>query len=406
MIKLNVWLTYEKNSPILAGELIVDDPDSQGALRGQFRYAQSFLNRQHSFSLDPVHLPLSPEIFDAGRPHSGVHGVFEDSLPDDWGRRLLVRKYNLPRNGQRPPQLLSCLAGDGLGALSYSEDEQPPERKNLLGSHNLEDLLNQAGQFERGADAAASELALLFQAGISPGGARPKVLIQDGGVPYIAKFPSTKDQLDVVALEAAAMSVAGDAGIEAAQTRCLPCGNRKILLVERFDSHAQPERRCHMVSLQTLLGADGYYHLGYRHIADIVKKVSFDPAGDLLKLFKQMLFNMLIGNTDDHLKNFSMICAGGSWRLSPAYDLVPNVGQNREHVLSIDNNYLVPGRDALVREAKYFGIKQRQKANALIDIVVSGVEGWEKVFQKFDVPHNDIEVIGRDIEHRLALVSG
>jgi serine/threonine-protein kinase HipA len=405
MIKLHVWLTLE-DPPILAGELIVDDPDSRGALRGQFRYSQSFLNWQHSFSLDPVHLPLSPKIFDADRPRSGIHGVFEDSLPDDWGRRVLVRKHTIPRKDQRPPQLLSFLSGDGLGALSYSEDEQPPERKKLLGSNKLEDLLNQAGQFERGADAVSSELGLLFQAGSSPGGARPKALVQDGGVPYIAKFRSMKDQFDVVALEAAAMSLAGDAGIEAAPTRCIPCGSRKILLVERFDIHAQSERRCHRVSLQTLLGADSYYHLGYRDIANIVKKVSSDPAKDLQRLFKQLVFNVLIGNTDDHLKNFSMISDGGSWRLSPAYDLVPNIGRNKEHVLSVNNSYLVPGRDALVQEAKYFGIKQRQKANVLIDSVVSGVQGWEKIFLKFDVPHDDTEVIGRDIQQRLSLVSG
>jgi serine/threonine-protein kinase HipA len=119
-----------------------------------------------------------------------------------------------------------------------------------------------------------------------------------------------------------------------------------------------------------------------------------------------LVFNVLIGDTDDHLKNFSMLSDGASWRLSPACDLVANIGRNKELVLSVDNSCLVPGKDALVQEAKYFGIKQRQKVNALIDSVVSGVQGWEQVFQKFGVPCDDKEVIGRDIQQRLSLVSG
>ncbi len=407
MIKLNVWLTLNESSTLLVGELIAADPDSQkgGALLGQFRYAQEYLNWEGAFALDPIHLPLSQEIFDADRPGSGIHGVFEDSLPDDWGRRLLARKHKIPRNDQRPPQLLRYLANDRMGALSYSESRLPPDKKELLGSSHLEVLQRLAALFEEDPSAAYDEMELLFQAGSSPGGARPKALIQNKGVAYLAKFASIRDQFDVVSLEAATMELARKAGVNAAQSKCVSCGSKRVLLVDRFDVNNQTKERRHIITMQTLLGADGYYSLGYINMAEIIRKVSSIPAEDLKELFRQLVFNVLIGNTDDHLKNFSMICDGKSWKLSPAYDLVPNIGQNREHVLSINYSNIVPGRQALLKEAKFFGLKQQAKANGIIDSVTSEIKRYRDVFEQFDVPQKDIDIIGRDIENRLGKIS-
>lgn len=126
MIRLDVWLTLPSGESVKAGTLVVDDPGPvRGELDGQFRYAVEYLEHPHAFPLDPLHLPLSQEIFNADRPHSGVHGVFEDSLPDDWGRRLMVTCHNLGRNEQRVPQLLRLLGNQGLGALSYLEEGRP-----------------------------------------------------------------------------------------------------------------------------------------------------------------------------------------------------------------------------------------------------------------------------------------
>lgn len=402
MIKLKVWLALKNDSAVEVGDIITASPDSNsGALQGQFRYSPNYLEWAGAFSLDPIHLPLSNEIFDANRPKSGIHGVFEDSLPDDWGRRLLVRQHKLQRGEQRPPNLLRCLAGNGMGALKYSDGDKPPVPRDILDSHHLEKLQQQAHQFEEDSSSVDNEFALLFQAGTSPGGARPKALVQHGGKQYIAKFASVKDSFDVVGLEAAAMTLARDAGVETAPVLCLPCGNKRLLLVERFDFNTDKERYNHILSLQTLLDADGYYHFGYRDISHVVKKVSSDPKGDMLKLFKQMIFNVLIGNTDDHLKNFSMLYDWGSWRLSPAYDLVPNIGLNREHVLSINDSYTRPDRVSILKEAKYYDVKQQSKAEEILDSMIETVKNWEGFFQKFGVPQKDMESIGRDIENRI-----
>lgn len=401
MIKLNVWLNIDPGKIIHAGELVASDPDSQGRLQGQFRYSPEYLNRLESFPLDPIHLPRSLEIFNANRPYAGVHGVFEDSLPDDWGRRILARRYQLARSDQRVPQLLDLLKGQGMGALSYSKNNTAPDKNEGVDGQYLEDLQRLATKFEGDPTSVDDEMALLFQAGSSPGGARPKALINDGERSCLAKFASIKDQFNVVALEAAAMELARRAGVNAAATQCVPCGKGKVLMVERFDIDKATMKRNHVISMQTLLGAEGYYNLGYSDMVAIIRRVSADPIQDLHQLFKQLVFNVMIGNTDDHLKNFCMLYDGQAWRLSPAFDLVPNIGLNREHVLRIGLANLVPNRETLLAEAKKFGIKQRPKAEEIINAMLSVMSDWKKVFTEFEVPKRDIDMLGRDIENRL-----
>lgn len=407
MIRLNVWLTLCQGQNVHVGELVVDGPDMQGRLQGQFRYSPDYLIHPQAFPLDPIHLPLSLEIFNAERPHAGVHGVFEDSLPDDWGRRILARRHHLERKGQRVPQLLALLGGQGMGALGYSLDNEAPVKRETVDYRHLAELQKLARKFEENTFSADEEMALLFQAGSSPGGARPKALIQDHGHSYLAKFSSVRDQFDVVALEAATMELARQAGVGAALSKLVSCGTRQALLVERFDINTTTTTmgRNHLISMQTLLKGEGYYNASYRDIADVIRRVSDTPGQDLIKLFNQLLFNVMVGNTDDHLKNFCMLFDGSGWRLSPAFDLVPNVGLNQEHVLRIGYYNVVAERSVLIQEAKYFGIKQQSKAEKIIAAMLSNVSNWQKVFKEFDVPARDLEIIGKDIEGRMAKIT-
>jgi len=404
MIKLNVWLTLKAGQRLPAGELVVADPDSQGRLEGQFRYFPEYLDHPESFPLDPIHLPLSREIYNAERPYSGVHGVFEDTLPDDWGRRVLAKRYNLGRTNQRVPQLLQLLGAQGIGALGYSLADSFPELGEDVDGRHLTELQRLAIEFEKDSSLNTDDMALLFQAGSSPGGARPKALIIDEGTRYLAKFRSIKDQFDVVALEAATMDLARRSGIEAAPSQLVYCGRQKVLLVERFDVSDNGVGRNHLISMQTLLKADGYYNAAYSELANIIRRISRNPAQDLIKLFKQLTFNVMIGNTDDHLKNFCMMFDGDGWELSPAFDLVPNIGLNREHVLRIGTDNVVSNRETLTREAKSFGIKNSSKADEIIETIFHEVSNWEQIFYEFKVPDNDIKAIGRDITKRMAKI--
>ena len=403
MIRLDVRLTLPSGEKIKCGSIVVADPDHlNGRIEGQFRYTSEYLDHAEAFPLDPVHLPLSNSIFNANRPQAGVHGVFEDSLPDDWGRRLMVRRYRLGRNEQRVPELLRLLGDQGLGALSYVDEARPGGQRTGLNKCHLQELALLADRFEQDpAGVADDELSLLFQAGSSAGGARPKALITDENGAHIAKFASVKDQLDVVGLEAAVMELSRRAGIETAATRLVSLGRgKRCLLVKRFDINRAGGRN-HLASMQTILKADGYYNIGYRDLAETVKHLSSQPGRDLNRLYRQMIFNVLVGNTDDHLKNFLMLHDDTGWRLSPAFDLVPNIAFNRDHVLRIGHGTGIPNNETLLAEGEFFGIKQRKKATEIINEISDAVSRWRAVFNMYDVPEKDARRIGADIDLRL-----
>ncbi len=400
MIKLNVWLTLPDGQLLQAGELVSATPAENGAITGQFRYHTSYLQHPDAFGLDPLHLPLQADLFSANRPKAGVHAVFEDSLPDDWGRRLLIRRFRIPRLKQRIPYLLKYQGAAGLGALGFGTAPfQPVSLK--AGTHDLQQLLDRTEEFERDS-AIDDDLTLLFEAGSSPGGARPKVVIEDKGISWLAKFPSFRDKFDMIALEAATMELARMTGIRTPVTKIMPCGaNKQTLLVERFDL-TQSNGRCHMVSMQTLTEAEGFYNLGYCDLADIIRKISSVPKQDLYQLFLQMIFNVVIGNTDDHLKNFCMLHDEQGWRLSPAFDLLPNVAMNREQQLHIDCQFQPTRGDALLREAPNFAIKHPPKARQIINNSINIIaRSWQQVFTKFKVPQHDIDILNNDISNRI-----
>ncbi len=401
MIRLHVWLTLPSGENIKTGALVIAAPDMRGTLQGQFRYSSEYLGHPRAFPLDPLHLPLSMETFDADRPRAGIHGVFEDSLPDDWGRRLMIRRHKLERGDQRIPNLLRLLGSQGLGALSYVEAGRPEIKTTGVPSRHLQELVLLAEKFEQEPTTTAdAEFSLLFQAGTSPGGARPKGLIEDEDGSYLAKFASARDQFDVVSLEAAAMELARRAGIETAETRLMELGARKCLLVKRFDINEAGGRN-HPVSMQTLLKADAYYNLGYQDLARVIKHISTQPGEDLQRLYRQMVFNVMIGNTDDHLKNFLMLHNDAGWRLSPAFDLVPNVGFNREHALRIGLDNRPADIETILGEAKHFGIKRRPLALEVVRNVHESVMQWPEVFAENSVPEKDTKNIGKDINSRL-----
>jgi serine/threonine-protein kinase HipA len=171
-------------------------------------------------------------------------------------------------------------------------------------------------------------------------------------------------------------------------------------LGKRFDINEAGGRN-HLISMQTLLKADDWYNVGYRDLAEVIKHVSTQPGQDLQRLYRQMVFNVMIGNTDDHLKNFLMLHNDEGWRLSPAFDLVPNIGFNQEHVLRIGYDHRLPGLETLLQEAGHFGLKRRQQAQKVVMEVHEAVLEWPAVFTTNQVPAKDVKSIGRDISRRL-----
>ena len=402
MIALTVWRRTATGDSLRAGEIRVADPDPRhgGRLQGEFRYDRGYLEGPPSLALplDPIHLPLQPGIFSADRPHAGIHGVFEDSLPDAWGRGLLIRRHQLPRSHQDPAHLLLYLGRNGLGALAYGSDDAPPLTSPTT-SHDTHALIEAAERYDRNpAELGDAELAALFRAASSPGGARPKLLVEHQGASCIAKLGSSRDQVDMVRVEAACLTLAVTAGLEVPHFRVVEFGRHPALLIERFDVHGVQGRH-HMLSMQTLLGADDWYHLGYADLADLVRRLSDRPEVDLPALYRQMVFNAFIGNTDDHLKNFCLLHRGDAWRLSPVYDLTPDEPQRGEHVLHFGPTGYEPNANALAALAGAFGLSPR-KAHLIRDQVTTAMAGWRETFLNCGVSQGDLERLAPDIELR------
>ncbi len=396
MIKLNVIVTLPNNTTLPCGEIVATAPDPRGIIQGAFRYAAAYLENPLAFPLDPVSLPLISKEFSTPRP-TGVHAVFEDTLPDDWGRKLLIQKAKLGRGEQIVPKLLEVLGSNGLGALSFASKQNIPDENSSAGMVDLDALLNAAFRFDSGLKLKETDLQLLFRTGSSPGGARPKALVRkETGSLWLVKFPGFNDNLDVVPIEGATLELAKLSGLTVPEFEIRNIGNQKALMVKRFDISGH-DGRYHMISLQTLLQAEGYYFLGYNDLFRIVRSHSFQPSNDIPSLFRQMVFNAAIGNTDDHLKNFCMLHKESGFCLSPVYDVLPDIYERREHALSFDLSYLPPDRNILQNIGKQQNIK---KVDPIIDEVSQVVSGWRRVFRRYGVPESDIQKLEWGINRR------
>jgi serine/threonine-protein kinase HipA len=397
MNRLVVWITLPSGERVRCGEIVCSDPDSRGKLAGAFRYTPQWINHPRRFALDPNELPLSNDEFLCDRPR-GIFPVFEDALPDDWGRRFLIRKANLGRGEQTLVNLLKALNGNALGALSFFPEDY--QRQDTSGATllDLENLVDAALAYEAGKQLGDTDLHLLFAAASSPGGARPKVVVgTDDGDQWIAKFPSAKDNMAMVPIEAATMALAGLAGMKVPDFRVQRCGKHNVLLVKRFDISDDGGRR-HMISYQTLMQATGYYALGYMDLFEPLRRISSKPSTDIPALYRQMVFNALIGNTDDHLKNFCLLHDDSGFYLSPAYDLLPDTADRREHVLHFTPNFHFPGIKHLIQLGQMAGIPSPKK---IVDQVVAVVSNWQSAFHHWHVPEQDIQRLASSINNRL-----
>ncbi len=399
MIRLVVWITLPSSECVRCGEIVCSDPDRRGRIAGAFRYTAEWLNHSNRFALDPNELPLSEKEYLCDSPR-GIFAAFEDSLPDDWGRRLLIRKARLDRSHQNLPNLLQALNGAALGALAYYPEKVEAPKRYFATTMELESLVKAALSYEARKRLDDAELRMLFTAASSPGGARPKALVRtDNGDQWIAKFPSTKDMMPMVPLEAATLSLAQKAGLWIPNFRIEQCGKYKVLLIKRFDISKRSGRR-HMISFQTLMQAQGYYTLGYLDLFEVLRKVTAKPISDLPALYRQMVFNALIGNTDDHLKNFSLLHDDSGFYLSPAYDLLPDVAERREHVLHFNSNFYFPGIDQLITMGKHAKINTPAE---IVDQIRSVISDWENEFKRWGVTKDDIAQLSYGINERIRI---
>jgi serine/threonine-protein kinase HipA len=307
----------------IVGRLVLT-PDNLCA----FEYDAGYIKNGQSIS--PFYLPLRPGVFIARRdPFSGNFGVFNDSLPDGWGNLLMDRYLNSKKIN---PSVLTVLdrlsitSSSGMGALEYKPDNSFATNENNpdLGylAAEAEKILNQKDN--------GTSLDTLFKFGGSSGGARPKVLLNIEGEEWLIKFRSTFDPQNVGQIEYEHALLAKDCGIEMPETRLF---EGKYFGVRRFDRDGQT--KIHILSAAGLLHADYRIPcLDYQGLLTACFKLTGDIE-EVYKLYRMMVFNVLIKNRDDHARNFSFLLNAGKWKLSPAYDLLPGSGFNGFHTTTI-----------------------------------------------------------------------
>ena len=325
-----IWLPGS-TAPVVAGRLHAEEDHLV------FAYGRSYLARDDAIPIYEPELPLRAGAI-VPEPPLGLANALRDASPDAWGRRVIAHRLAGGRGGADAIDDLDELTfmlrsgSDRTGALDFqaSPTEYVPREAD---NATLERLLDSADRVDRGLP-LAPDLAEALQHGTAIGGARPKALIRDGDDKYVAKFSSSTDTFSVVKAEFVAMRLAGIAGLDVAPVRLVRAMNRDVLLIRRFDREPAGSgwARRAMVSALTLLGLDERFaaHASYEALADIVRARFAAPSETLRELFARMVFNVLVGNTDDHARNHAAFWNGDSLALTPAYDICPQPRTGRE----------------------------------------------------------------------------
>jgi len=319
-----------------------------------FEYEAAWI--RDGFSISPFYLPLKSGVFTArAEPFDGLFGVFNDSLPDGWGK-LLTDRW-LMSKGYIPAEFtvidrLSIIGNQGMGALSYHPAQHISNDESV---HQLDFYANEVAKILQ-ADYSGSLDEIFDKAG-SSGGARPKVLVRIDGIEWLIKFKATSDPEDVGTIEYNYSLIAKKCGIVMPETRLF---EGKYFGVQRFDRQA--EKRIHVHSAAGLLYASHRLpSLDYTALLKATMALTRDFA-EVEKMFRQMVFNFLIGNKDDHSKNFSFIYQNKSWKLSPAYDLLPSFGFNNNHTTTINGKGKPTIKDCIeVAKLTAFPVKSAER---------------------------------------------
>ena len=399
-----VYDNFSDDVPVLLGRLYV------GVIKGgetySFEYDANWLkNKGMSFDLDPELRSFIGRQFPVGK---GIFGMFADASPERWGRILMNKRERIlaEKEGRKPRKLHDSdyllgvydetrmggirfkLEPDGVFLSDDKETATPPWT-------SLRTLEEASRRFEND-EVGLSEkwLNQLIKPGSSLGGARPKATVVDTkGQLWIAKFPSKNDEGDTGAWEKVVHDLAKMSGLNVPESKLEKFSKiGSTFLVRRFDREGK--NRVHFASAMTLLGkkdgasaADG---ISYLDIAGFIKAYGANPKSDLLELWKRIVFNMAVTNTDDHLRNHAFILSKQGWVLSPLFDVNP-VPYGDELSLLVDDEDNSISIDLAIRTAPRFGISE-VKADEIAREMLSIVRGnWERLAKEYGLSRGQIE---------------
>lgn len=403
--KIYVYENWSSTTPHLMGVLYANE--KRGAEIYSFEYDERYLRDANQTTIDPELELFSGRQYAYKKPN---FGIFSDSAPDRWGRTLMDRRERLraKEEGRKPRALLTSdyLLGvydeSRMGALRFALEEGGP----FLSSDGdeaippwatLRTLEEASREFEKDENALNDKwLKQLLRPGSSLGGARPKATIQDvDSSLWIAKFPSRNDEVNVGAWEKVVNDVARICGLRVPESRLETFSSLgSTFLVKRFDREGA--RRIHFSSAMTMLGkvdgASANDGTSYLELADFIVRHGARPKEDLAELWKRIVFNIAISNTDDHLRNHGFLLSLTGWRLSPAYDLNPQADGNGLALnVSLEDNSL--DIRLAIDVAQYFQLEKRE-AEGIAKRFCQLISGsWESIAKGYGLNRSQIELM-------------
>ncbi|MCQ2511692.1 MAG: type II toxin-antitoxin system HipA family toxin, partial [Lachnospiraceae bacterium] len=399
-----VYDDFSTDQPVLMGSLYVNV--IKGGESYSFEYDKDWLRKTGlTLTLDPELMPYSGRQYPTGK---NIFGLFADASPDRWGRVLMNKRERIlaEKEGRKPSKLydsdylLGVYDETRMGGIRFKANQEGPflsDDKETAAPPwaTLRTLEEASRNFENDETGLTEKwLNQLIKPGSSLGGARPKATVVDTKDQlWIAKFPSKNDENDTGAWEMVAHDLAALCGLnvpEAKLEKFSPLGS--TFLIKRFDRMGS--KRVHFASAMTLLGktdgasaADGS---SYLDIAAFIKSYGAQPKKDLVELWKRIVFNMAVTNTDDHLRNHAFILTDKGWILSPLYDVNP-VPYGDELSLNVDEEDNSISIDLAVQTAVRFGISESDAEAQAEEILKIVRDNWEKTAAGYGLTRRQIE---------------
>lgn len=376
---------------------------------GEFTYANQWLDHSHTYPLDPCNLPLIDRRFEVNNRHK-VFPVFSDAGPDAWGTKiLLMNQRSHPANEL---ERLLRLSGNGVGGLAFSLSRASVKPAAPLHDERYLNQLSKAA-FDAVSDHPLSDEQLqLLAPGSSMGGARPKITIANREGDWLVKFSKPDDWINIPTVEYATMTLLKTLGLNVPDCRLYALAHGSAFMIKRFDrTHAGP---LHFISAHSLFNTDRMkeYACGsqdpcsYMALATIIRQYSAKPQLDVLEVYRRMLVNVLIGNTDDHARNHAVLydVYTNAWRLSPVYDVLPclTASQNQQ-ALSIGTLGRVSTLENALSAHATFGLSHQAACNEL-KMIHNGLTHWQTHFRSCGVSANDLRILSGLIDRRLEKV--
>ncbi len=368
--------------------------------------SDEYLKSKYSkYKLDPELNNYSGRQFLSSK--KAIFGFLSDAAPDKWGRTLIKRKENIQSNieGRRPRKLteldylLSVYDESRMGALRFKLDINGDyiandEENTIPPWVYIRTLEDYAIKYDSEEEIDDDWIKNLLKPGSSLGGARPKASIYstDGSL-WIAKFPSKIDTYDVGAWEAVSYELARMCKLNVSDFKLEKFSKYgSTFLTKRFDRNNK--ERIHFISFMTCLNAiDGESNnYSYIDLASYIKAYSSKPTLDLIELWKRIVFNMAISNTDDHLRNHGVVINKDGIRLSPLYDINPSpYGDSLSLNITKDNNLI--DTDNLLKTYMYYNLSKEDAVKYYNDVVSTINHNWMKVAKNLGISSSSIEMM-------------